>query len=38
VESLTLLSETLQELILNPDMDIMDALQKAQDESIERCF
>jgi len=38
VESMTKLAETLQELMLNPDMDIMKALQKAQDEIINRYF
>ena len=36
VESLNKLAETLQELMLNPDMDILDALQEAQDEIINR--
>jgi ABC-type glycerol-3-phosphate transport system substrate-binding protein len=36
VESLTKLSETLQELMLDPDMDAMEALQEAQDEIINR--
>ena len=36
VESLNKLAETLQELMLNPDMDVMEALQEAQDEVINR--
>jgi multiple sugar transport system substrate-binding protein len=36
VESLNKLAETLQELMLNPDMDILEALQEAQDEIINR--
>jgi ABC-type glycerol-3-phosphate transport system substrate-binding protein len=36
VESLTKLSEVLQELMLDPDMDAMEALQEAQDEILNR--
>jgi len=36
VESLTKLAETLQELMLDPEMDIMTALQDAQDEILNR--
>lgn len=36
VESLTKLSEVLQELMLDPDMDAMQTLQEAQDEIINR--
>ena len=38
VESLTKLSEVLQELMLNPDQDILETLQDAQDEIIDRYF
>ena len=36
VESLTKLSETLQELMLDPEMDVMTTLQDAQDEILNR--
>lgn len=36
VESLSKLSETLQELMINPEMDIMENLQEAQDEILNR--
>lgn len=36
VESLTKLSETLQDLMLKPDLDAMEALQDAQDEILTR--
>ena len=36
VESLTKLAEVIQELMLDPEMDILETLQKAQDEIINR--
>jgi multiple sugar transport system substrate-binding protein len=38
VEGLTKLAETLQELMLDPEMDAMQALQDAQDEIINRYY
>ena len=38
VESLSKLAETLQELMLNPDQDIMGALEGAEEEIINRYF
>jgi ABC-type glycerol-3-phosphate transport system substrate-binding protein len=37
VEALTKLSETLQDLMLSPDMDIADALEDSQDQIRQSC-